>query len=311
MRLVQFEHRGHPGIGRLTGDQVIVPLRSPAGMSTDEAVIALAMGDIAAEQSGPELDPAGVTLAAPVRRPPSIRDFMLYEQHLANSLRPYGREVPPAWYREPSFYFTCPHTVLGPGAELTPPRSDQLDYELELAVVIGRRLHNASRAQALAAIAGYALFNDFSLRDVQAAERPIGLGPMKSKDFASALGPTLVTRDEIDGDLARPALSVSATVNGQQWSQGRTETMHFDLAEAIVHAARDSVVMPGDVLATGTIPTGCVLELVALGRAGPHRWLLPGDEIVLSAEQLGSLVTIITQPARQSPNLAEGNPDGL
>jgi 2-keto-4-pentenoate hydratase/2-oxohepta-3-ene-1,7-dioic acid hydratase in catechol pathway len=291
MRIVQFEHNGGPAVGRVRDEHTVVPLRVPAGMSGDEAVLALAMGDLAAEEAGPALTPGG--LAAPIRHPPSIRDFMLFEEHLANSLKPYGKKVPAAWYDAPAFYFTNPHTVLAPGATLSPPKTEQLDYELELAVVIGRRLRNPSREQALDAIAGYTLFNDFSARDVQAAERPVGLGPSKSKDFASALGPFLVTLEEIPGDPARPDLNVTASVNGEQWSAGSARAMHFDLAEAIMHAARDSWVLPGDVVATGTVPTGCVLELTAVEGGGPYHWLRAGDEVVLDGGVLGRLVTTV------------------
>jgi 2-keto-4-pentenoate hydratase/2-oxohepta-3-ene-1,7-dioic acid hydratase in catechol pathway len=311
VRIVQFEREGIAAVGRMQDEHTVVPLRVPSGMSCDQAVISLALGDVTADESAAAIDLGGVTLTAPVRQPASIRDFMLFEKHLANSLRPYGKKVPAAWYEQPAFYFTNPHTVLGPGALLSPPPSDQLDYELELAVVIGRRLRNPSREQALDAIAGFSLFNDFSLRDVQAAERPIGLGPGKSKDFASALGPYLVTCDEIPGDRARPELTLTASVNGERWSEGSADTMYFDLAEAIMHAARDSWVLPGDVVATGTVPTGCVLELLALNEAGPHRWLLPGDEVTLGADLLGSLVTTVVAPGQEPPFSTEGESHGL
>ncbi|HVW42143.1 MAG TPA: fumarylacetoacetate hydrolase family protein [Amycolatopsis sp.] len=287
MRIAQFDHDGSPGVGRVLDERRVVPLRVPAEMSGDEAVIALAMGDLAAEDAGEALIPQA--LAAPLRHPPSIRDFMLFEEHLANGLRPYGKKVPAAWYAAPAFYFTNPHTVLPPGATLEPPESEKLDYELEVAVVVGRPLRNPSRDEALAGIAGYALFNDLTLRDVQAGERPVGLGPAKSKDFASALGPWLVTPDEVPGDPARPDLEVSASVNGEQWSAGAVNTMYFDLAETITHAARDSWVLPGDVLGTGTVPTGCVLELTADGTREPYHWLRPGDEVVFDGGVLGRL----------------------
>jgi 2-keto-4-pentenoate hydratase/2-oxohepta-3-ene-1,7-dioic acid hydratase in catechol pathway len=294
MRLVQYERNGRPQVGRVLEGDLVAPLRRPADLDPDQAVLALAMGQIKVEQSGPELELAALRTAAPIRRPGAVRDFLLYEAHLANGLRPYNRPVPPAWYREPSFYFTCPHTIVGSGADLRRPPTQQLDFELELAVVIGRELRDPSRAEALDAIAGFTLFNDFSLRDVQAGERTIGLGPMKSKDFGSALGPYLVTPDELGGDRAQPRLTVQASVNDEIWTRSRTDDLYFDLAAAIMQAARDSLVRPGDVIATGTVPMGCVLELLALEVEGPHRWLRPDDHVVISAEGLGALVTHIT-----------------
>jgi 2-keto-4-pentenoate hydratase/2-oxohepta-3-ene-1,7-dioic acid hydratase in catechol pathway len=302
MRLIQYDRQGSRGVGRLEDETFLVPLRMQDGMSPDELIIAIAMGDIATEPTQDPIAITSVSLAQPIRHPASIRDFMLFEDHLANTLGAHGRSIPPAWYSAPSFYFTCPHTVLVPGAELIPPKSDQLDYELELAVVIGRRLHNPSRQEALEAIAGFTLFNDFSLRDVQASERPVGLGPSKSKDFASALGPNLVTTADIPGDISRPDLTLSASVNGEEWSEASATSMHFDLAEAIMHAAKDSVVVPGDVIATGTLPSGCILELMAVGDEDQFHWLQPGDEVVLRADHLGSLKTRVGTPMSDPAN---------
>lgn len=292
MRIAQAELDGRHMVGVVENDALLVPVLVPSGMDNDAAVLALASGELTATPAGDPVSLTGCRLAPPLRRPPSIRDFLLFEQHLANSLRPYGRNVPKAWYAHPSFYFTSPHTLLGDRVPLDAPRTAQLDYELELAVVVGQRLHDASRRQAAGAIVGFALFNDFSARDLQAGERTIGLGPMKSKDFGSAFGPYLVTPDELGGDPARPDLVMTATVNGRTWSSGNAAAMHFDLVDAIVHASRDSVIMPGDVIATGTVPTGCILELRALhGDSAGYEWLGPGDEVALSAPGLGVLTT--------------------
>ena len=168
MRLAQYEFGGSVGVGYLDND-MLVPL-SVAGMCPDEAILALAMGETSIVPIDEPIHSSEIRLLAPIARPASIRDFMLFEQHLANTLRPFGKQVPANWYAEPSSYFSCPHTVIGPGACLVPPPSTQLDYELEIAVVIGRRLHNPSRDEALEAIAGFTFFNDFSLRDVQARQ---------------------------------------------------------------------------------------------------------------------------------------------
>jgi 2-keto-4-pentenoate hydratase/2-oxohepta-3-ene-1,7-dioic acid hydratase in catechol pathway len=292
MRIAQVDFNDRALVGVVPEDGLFMPVRIPSGLDHDGAVLALASGELPPTPAGEAISLAECCLAPPLRRPPSVRDFLLFEEHLANSLRPYGRGVPRAWYSQPSFYFTNPHTLLGSRAALDAPATVQLDYELELAVVIGQRLHNASRQQALAAIAGFALFNDFSARDLQAGERPIGLGPMKSKDFGSAFGPYLVTPDELAVDRARPDLTLTAAVNGKQYSSASTAGMHFDLADAIIHASRDSAVMPGDIIATGTVPTGCILELRAVhGDSAGYAWLDGGDEVVLAAPGLGVLAT--------------------
>jgi 2-keto-4-pentenoate hydratase/2-oxohepta-3-ene-1,7-dioic acid hydratase in catechol pathway len=308
MRLIQYDDGSARRVGRVGDDRTVTPLRQPDGLSTDELVVAVAMGDVRAEPDGPPSSLDGLVLAPPVRRPGSVRDFMLYEEHVANGLRPYGREVPAAWYLRPAFYFSCPATLLGSGAVVAPPATTKLDYEMELAVVVGRRLHDPGHQEATDAIAGFALFNDFSLRDVQAEERPVGLGPSKSKDFASAFGPQLVTPDEIAGDPVRPDLAIAARVNGAVWSEARSGSMQFDLAEVLMHAAQDSVLLPGDVVATGTLPSGCILELMALGVAGAVRWLQPGDEVSLASNALGTLTTTIgtrstgSDPAGRGPD---------
>ncbi|QTV80478.1 fumarylacetoacetate hydrolase family protein [Microbacterium sp. NIBRBAC000506063] len=216
---------------------------------------------------------------------------MLFEGHVANSLRRWNRDVPAQWYAEPSFYFTSPHTLKASGEVVTVPARDvELDYELELGVVIGRELVDATPDEAADAIAGFMLLNDFSLRDRQSRERPLGLGPSKSKDFATALGPALITADEVPGTARRPELLMEAWVNGERWSSGESRTMHFDLAEAIAHASAGARVVPGDVIGSGTVTTGCVMELLALGddRA---RWLVAGDTVELKVAQIGTLTT--------------------
>ena len=294
MKLLQYELSGVGAVGRLEDDGMITQLDVPAMMSADEAIISLAAGTLMpVPTSSRKISPSDVTLAPPVRRPPSIRDFLLFEQHLENCLSPRGRTVPEAWFKRPSFYFTSPHTITGSGATVSAPKG-LLDYELELAVVIGVPLNNATPEEAVDAIVGVTLFNDFSLRDVQVDEHPLGLGPSKSKDFASALGPVLVTPDEIPGGVRRPDLTLEAWVNGELWSRGATAEMHFDLGMAIAHASENSWVMPGDVIATGTVPTGCILELRALETLPKRDWLRPGDVVELVAEPFGRLATVIT-----------------
>ena len=292
MKLAQLrEADGAPAIGMLDGEDV-VRLPVPAGYSTDRAVVAYAMGDLPIE-AGRRERLADVALLTPLLQPPSIRDYMMFEGHVANSLRRWNRDVPERWYVEASFYFTSPHRLLATGETLPMPTGGlELDYELELAAVVGRDLVDASPDEAADAIAGFTILNDFSLRDRQALERPLGLGPSKSKDFATGLGPVLVTVDDLPGTRRRPELAMEARVNGELWSEGRSETMHFDFGEAIALASTDSRVAAGDVFGSGTVTTGCVMELLALGDERAH-WLRAGDTVELTIDRIGTLTTTI------------------
>lgn len=295
MKLVQYVDDGRPGIG-LVDAGLMTRLDIPQGLDADEAIVSIAMGDYPArpEEGAPAMPLDSVELVPPVRRPPSIRDFMLFEEHVANSLRSWNRSVPEQWFAEPAFYFTSPHSLVASGAVAVPDSTHgvELDYELELGVVVGRDLVDATPVEAADAIAGFTLMNDFSLRDRQSRERPLGLGPSKSKDFATAMGPMLVTPDSIPGTARRPELTLEAWVNGELWSRGETRDLHFDLGEAIAHASAGARVARGDVIGSGTVPTGCILELLALERPGA-RWLEAGDVVELKAAELGTLRSVL------------------
>jgi fumarylacetoacetate (FAA) hydrolase len=208
----------------------------------------------------------------PDGRPPSIRDFMAFEEHIRNARAARGREVPAAWYEIPAFYFTNPGAVYGDGDEIpTPPDTAMLDYELELACVIGAD----GRPE------GFTIMNDFSARDLQALEMQIGLGPAKGKDFATALGPVLVSPDELPADLDLRAV---ARVNGEVRTDSRTGAMHYSWDELLAAAARNTTgLTPGEIIGSGTVGRGCILE------HDDGRWLRPGDEIELEIEGIGVL----------------------
>jgi fumarylacetoacetate (FAA) hydrolase len=222
---------------------------------------------------------AGVRLLSPVGEPPSIRDFYAFEAHVRTARAKRGLEMDPDWYKLPVFYFTNPATIYGPDDEIPYPSSTQaLDYELEFAWVMGRDLVNASREEALGAIAGFTIFNDFSARDVQRREMKLSLGPSKGKDFASAFGPFLLTPDEF-----RLQGAMVARVNGVEYSRGDLSDLYHDIGDMIAHASRDSRVRAGDVMGSGTVGTGCILEL------GDRPWLQPGDVVELEVHGLGTL----------------------
>jgi fumarylacetoacetate (FAA) hydrolase len=247
--------------GRVEGEEV-VGLRAPT------LIDVLAMAD--PPDDGPRYPLAEVTLLAPIPRPPSIRDFFAFEQHVATARANRGSEVPKEWYEFPVFYFTNPAAVYGPDDDIPYPEGTQeLDYELEIAAVIGRDQK----------IAGFTAMNDWSARDIQRKEARVGLGPAKAKDFATSLGPVLVTPDEFDGTAAL----MTATVNGEQRSLGDLADIHYSWQELLDRAARNTRLYPGDVIGSGTVGTGCILE------HNDGRWLGRGDVVELAIEGIGVL----------------------
>ena len=213
---------------------------------------------------------ADVELRAPVLHPPSVRDFYAFEQHVKTARAARGLEVPPEWYELPVFYFSNPAAIYGPGDEIRyPPDTNELDYELEVAAIIG----------AQGKIGGFTIMNDWSARDLQRAEMKVGLGPSKGKDFATSLGPVVVTPDEFAGTSG----TMVARVNGEERSRGELGDMQHSWEAIVAHAARNTRLLPGDVLGSGTVGTGCILE------QGDGRWLQPGDVVELEVDGIGIL----------------------
>ncbi len=219
-----------------------------------------------------------VRLHAPVPEPPSVRDFYAYEGHVRVGAKLRGREIPDAWYEAPVFYFSNPAAVFGTGEPVRrPPGCEMLDFELEIAAVIGSGDE----------IAGFTLMNDWSARDIQRREMTVGLGPAKGKDFATSLGPWLVTPDELPFDGERLELEAAVSVSGRTVTRAQAKPIHFSWPELVAQAARNTRLRPGDVLGSGTLAGGCLLEL---GPLDGH-WIEPGDEVTLSAPGLGELRT--------------------
>jgi fumarylacetoacetate (FAA) hydrolase len=177
---------------------------------------------------------------------------------------------PPEWYEIPVFYFSNPAAIYGPDDDIPyPDGTEQLDYELEVAAIIG----------AGGAIGGFTIMNDWSARDLQLKEIRVGLGPAKGKDFATSLGPVVVTVDEFDGGEAE----MIARVNGEERSRGNLRDLHHSWERILEHASRNTVLRPGDVIGSGTVGTGTILE------HGDGRWLQPGDVVELEVEGIGVL----------------------
>ena len=255
-------------------------------------------------------DPAEVVpreqarLRAPIPVPPSIRDYMAFEEHIANIRRAHGHDVDPGWYELPVFYFTNPAAVHGPADDVAiSPGSQRFDYELEVAAVIGREGRDLSPEQAEEHIAGYLILCDWSARDVQFAEMEQRLGPAKGKDSATSLGPVLVTPDELASYRKGSGfdLAMTATVNGRPYSEGNLADIYWSFGQMISYASRGTRVVPGDIIGSGTVGTGCILELSGLHGSDRYPWLQPGDEVRMEVAQLGAISARIRPAAPVVP----------
>lgn len=235
---------------------------------------------------------------APVGRPPSVRDFYAFEEHVATARRGRGLEVDPDWYELPVFYFSNPASIVGPEAEVAvPPGCQELDYELEVAAVVGVEVRDPAPERWLDVVAGFCVMNDWSARDLQRREMRQGLGPAKGKDFATSLGPLLVTPDEMPGiETGRPSGAMVARVDGVERSRGDMGTLHHPWPALVAQAGRGTVLRPGDVLGSGTVGTGCILELSLTRGPEAEPWLAPGQRVELEVEHLGVLAATVVAP---------------
>ncbi|MBV9368151.1 MAG: fumarylacetoacetate hydrolase family protein [Solirubrobacterales bacterium] len=274
MKLVTYDAGAGPRVGLLRGETI-----RDAGFDGDMVALIEAAAPV---QEGEEVMPRP-RLLAPLR-PRSLRDFLAFEGHLQGAYRGLGREIPSEWYEVPAYYKGMPDTVIGPDDEVPwPSYTDQLDHELELAAVIGRRVRDVRAEDAAGCIFGYTIWNDLSARDVQRREAPIGLGPGKAKDWdgSNVLGPCLVTADEFDASAAR----MTVRVNGAVWGESSTAAMHHSFADMIAYASQAQTLHPGEVIGSGTAAGGSGLEL--------DRWLQPGDLVELEVEGVGVLRSTI------------------
>lgn len=245
-----------------------------------------------------------VTLAAPIPRPPSMRDGYAFRQHVATARRNRGLEMIPEFDELPIFYFTNHGAVTGPGdVEVMPRHTERLDYELEAAIVVGREGRNVAAKDADALVFGMTIMNDWSARALQMQEMKLNLGPAKGKDFATSLGPWLVTLDELaDRTVATPNgnqydLTMTARVNGKELSRGNVKDMTWTFAQILERASYGVTLRPGDVVGSGTCGTGCLLELNG-SKVTSDLWLRPGNQVDLAIDCLGVLSNRIVATER-------------
>jgi 2-keto-4-pentenoate hydratase/2-oxohepta-3-ene-1,7-dioic acid hydratase in catechol pathway len=322
---IEVGTRAGPGarvqVGYLDEEQV-VPVAEGEGAAGLDAVLDLAV----AANADPGLRPRAMgdpvplgaaRLLAPVAQPPSIRDFYAFEQHVRTARARRGLEMHPDWYELPVFYFSNPAAVLGPGDPVAaPPRTAELDYELEVACVLGRGGTNLRLENADEAVAGFMVMNDWTARDVQRRELQLSMGPVKGKDFATSLGPTLVTTAEFaPGGLREvPSAAMTARVNGVEWSRADLDGLWWSFAEMLVYASEAAPVRRGDVLGSGTCGTGCIMELALVHGADKYPYLQPGDEVELEVTGLGVLANPVVagdapafqpDPDRMRPRLGQ------
>ncbi|TKG65781.1 fumarylacetoacetate hydrolase family protein [Prauserella endophytica] len=295
MRWVTYEAGDGPRTGLVDGDTV-------RGLAAGVTLLSL-LGDggerLAEAGAAVRRDPAevrplhGVRLLAPIPRPPSIRDGLCFLDHLRGCYRALGRteDLHPAWSQTPAFYFGNPAAVVGPYDDVPiAPGSNWFDFELEIGAVVGRGGRDLHPDTAEQHIAGYMFFNDWTARDHQVRDMAQGIGMGKSKDNAITLGPALVTADELESYRrdGRLDIEVCAAVNGREVARGSLATADWSYGELLAFLSRGTELRPGDVIGSGTIPGGCLLEHVDTPDPAVFTgWLTPGDTVVLSAPALG------------------------
>jgi 2-keto-4-pentenoate hydratase/2-oxohepta-3-ene-1,7-dioic acid hydratase in catechol pathway len=321
MKLLTYDVGTGPRAGVLREDQILdatTLLGAPLTLRDVRALLEFADDAIERLQSSiervvvPTVPLARVTLRAPILQPPTIRDHIAFEEHATGQwTRDSGGPRMEVWARLPIFYFSNPLRIFGSDQAIpVPAATQQLDYECELAAVVRREGTNILEAEADSYIAGFTIFNDWSCRDLQFDESTFGLGPAKGKDAASSLGPWVVTLDEMAPYYRNGTLHVQCTVrvNGVVWMEGNAWNMHHTFGAMFERAAQDSRIVPGDVIASGTVGGGSISEAARKGY--PARYLQPGDVVEMEVEGIGTLRNRIGPVANPNRELRFTAPDG-
>jgi 2-keto-4-pentenoate hydratase/2-oxohepta-3-ene-1,7-dioic acid hydratase in catechol pathway len=296
MRWVTFTQPNHAAerTGLLVEGRIhaCAPGTTLLGLLGDDGTRLAAAGDALRRDPGDVFDLDTVRLRAPIPHPPTVRDFYAFEQHVRTARERRGLEMDPDWYELPVFYFSNPYAVCGPDDDIAmPPGATELDYELEVAAVVGLSGADLDPDEAERSIAGYCVLNDWSARDIQRREMKLSMGPVKGKDFATSLGPVFVTPDELEDTRQNKSfgLEMTAAVNGVEYSRASLADIFWSFGEMLAYASRGTRVETGDVIGSGTCGTGCILELSMVHGVDRYPWLQPGDVVELSVERLGTL----------------------
>lgn len=294
MKWVTYDAGAGPRAGVLDGEHVRGLPPAVTVLSLLESGGLTEAGESARREPAEVRPISEVRLLAPVPRPPSVRDGLCFLDHLRGCRRAMGTpgELPAVWAQAPAFYFASPAAIVGPYDDVAiSPGSTAFDLELELGAVVGWPGRDLHPDRAESHIVGYTLYNDWSARDLQQLDMAQGIGMGKSKDGAITLGPALVTVDELepyrrDGRLD---LELSADVNGTEIARGTLDRMDWTFGELLAYLSRGTELRPGDVIGSGTVPGGCLLEHVDTPDLLDYaRWLKPGDVVSLHASGIGS-----------------------
>lgn len=296
MKLVTFLNpQGQSRTGWVIGDQVVDMQLAHSDLPTDMLTfidnheeyfsIIRGLGEVK-----PHYALSAVKLLAPLPNPRSFRDYIGFEMHMLNASKSFGHTIGQAWYEMPIFYFTNHQAIYGPDDEILRPKKEtKLDLELEMACIIGKKGKDILASEAKNHIFGYTIYNDWTSRAIQKREMELPLGPHKGKDFANAIGPWIVTADEMEqymGENGRFNLRMTSRINGVTVCDGNYNTVHYTFSQMIERASENNVnLMPGDVLGSGTLGWGSLIE----NNFTVHRPLEPGDEVELEIEGIGIL----------------------
>jgi fumarylacetoacetate (FAA) hydrolase len=292
MRLVTFQTPDQATrAGVIRSERVIsLPYPTLLELLQDPAGLTKATQTLESTEEGHAL--SSIVLLAPIPHPPTLRDFYAFEQHVKTARAKRGLDMICEWYEIPTFYFSNTSEIYGPDKPIPYPiGSQELDIELEIACVIGRPGKDIPVTEAAEYIAGYTIMNDWSARDFQRLDMKLNLGPGKGKDFATSLGPWLVTPDELAArrtgsqESERYAMTMLARVDGKEISRGNFKDIFYSFPQMIAYASRNASLLPGDVIGSGTVGTGCLLEL----GTEIHPWLQRGELIELEIDGLGCL----------------------